>query len=112
MGNHHAREAGEEECELFDDVRPYQEESIPEVLAQHEAHQDELDSASIQNVSNANASSPSGPRRVNGQLVRPSTPRDDSPSTACQASSVFAPGGVILGKAAPGFGSPPGIVPS
>ena len=54
-----------------------------------------------------------GPRCINGELVRPTPPRDDSPSTACQASIVCAPGGVRLGKAGPPcFGSPPGTVPS
>ena len=44
--------------------------------------------------------------------MRPTPPSDDSPSTACQSSTVCAPGGVQLGHAPPGFGSPPGIVPS
>ena len=47
---------------------------------------------------------------INGELVRPTPPRDDSPSTACQASTVCASGGVRLGKANPPcFGAPPGI---
>ena len=36
-----AREPGEEECELFGDILPGQEEILPEEPAQHEAHQDE-----------------------------------------------------------------------
>ena len=52
------------------------------------------------------------PRCINGRLVRPIPPSDDSPSTACQASVVCAPGGVPLGRGPPGFGSPPGRVPS
>ena len=111
MGNHHARESGEEECELFGDMFPGQEET-PENPSQHEAHQDELDRASIPLVSNGMSSSLEGPRCVNGELVRP-TPRDDAPSTACQASTACAPGGARLGQAkVPCFGSPPGIVPS
>ena len=112
MGNNHARESGEEECELFGDMFPGQEET-PEDPSQHEAHQDELDRASIPIMSNDMSSSLEGPRCVNGELVRPTPPRDDAPSTACQASTVSAPGGVRLGQAkAPCFGSPPGIVPS
>ena len=55
------------------------------------------------------------PRCVNSELVRPPPPTDDSPSTACNTSSVHASGGVRLGKAKPPcFGAPPGIsqVPS
>ena len=58
------------------------------------------------------ASNLASPRCINGQLVRPTPPSDDSPSTACQASTVCAPAEVTLGKAAPGFGACPGIVPS
>ena len=51
-----------------------------------------------------------------GQIVRPEPPRDDSPSTACNSSTVTASGGVRLGRASPPcFGQPiPGIaqVPS
>ena len=112
-GNHHARESGEEECELFGDVPPGHEEHLPEEAPQHEAHQDELDRAAIPSPSNAIASNLAGPRCINGELVRPTPPSDDSSSTACQASVVRAPGGVRLGKANPPcFGSPPGIVPS
>ena len=110
-GNHHARKSGEEECELFGDVSLGREENPPEMPAWQEAHQDELDSASVTSVSNSLASHLTGPRCVNGQLARPTPPSDDSPSTACQASTAWAPGGVALGKAPPGFGSPPGIVP-
>ena len=87
-GNHHARESGEEECELFGDILPGQEEIFPEEPAQHEAHQDELDRAAIPSPSNAIASNLTGPRCINGELVRPTPPSDDSPSTACQASIV------------------------
>ena len=113
MGNHHARESGEEECELFGDILPGQEEIFPEEPPQHEAHQDELDRASIPSASNAIASNLTGPRCINGELARPTPPSDDSPSTAFQASTACAPGGVRLGKASPPcFGSPPGIFPS
>ena len=47
-GNHHARESGEEECELFGDMfLRLGGESSRESQSQHEAHQDELDRASI-----------------------------------------------------------------
>ena len=111
-GNHHARESGEEECELFGDMIPSQEQT-PEDPLQHEANQDELDRASIPLMSSGMSSSLEDPRCVNGELVRPTPPREDAPSSACQASTVCAPGGVRLGKAkAPRFGSRPGIVPS
>ena len=58
------------------------------------------------------ASNLEGPRRINGQLVRPTPPCDDSPSTACQPSIVCAPGGVSLSRGPPGFGPSPGRVPS
>ena len=107
MGNHYARESGEEECELFGDVPPGHEEFLPEEPAQHEAHQDELDRAAVPSPSNDIASNVAGPRCINGELVRPTPPRDDSPSTACQASTVCAARGVRLGKANPPcFGSP------
>ena len=81
--------------------------------SQHEARQDELDRASFPLMSNSMPSSPEGPRCVNGELVRPTPPRDNAPSTAWQASTARARGGVRLGKAkAPCFGSPPSIVPS
>ena len=111
-GNHYARESGEEECELFGVVPPDQEENPLGVPAECEAHQDELYNASSPSVSNSMASNLAGPRCIDGQLVRPTPPSDASPSTACQASTVCAPGGVPLGKAPPGFGSPTGIVPS
>ena len=95
-GNHYASESGEEECELFGDVPPGRE-----------AHQDELDNASTLSVSNSMASNLAGPRCINGQLVRPTPPSDESPFTACQASTVCALGGMVLGQAPPEFGSPP-----
>ena len=51
--NHHAKEPGEEYCELFGDVSLGHEENLPQVPVQREAHQDELDSASIPSVSNS-----------------------------------------------------------
>ena len=109
-GNNFARESGEEECELFGDLPAAQAEPLQVDSAQHEAHQDELDRAAI--PSSSNASNLTGPRCTNGELVRPTPPRDDSPSTACQASTVCASGGVRLGKANPPcFGVLPGIVP-
>ena len=73
-GNHHAREPGEKECELFGDVSLGHEENLPEEPVQREARQDELDSASMRSVSNSMASNQAGPRCVNGQLVRPTPP--------------------------------------
>ena len=49
-----------------------------------------------------------GPRCVNGQLLRLTAPNDESPSTACRANVVNAPGGVVLGRGFPGFGKSPG----
>ena len=108
-GNRYARESGEEECELFGDVP---EENPLGVPAECEARQDELDHAATLNVSNSMASNLESPRCISGQLVRPTPPSDDAPSTACQASMVCAPGGVQLGRGPPGFGSPLSIVPS
>ena len=50
------------------------------------------------------------PVRCDGRLVRPQPPQDDSPSTACNSStvSISTPGGVRLGAAEPScFGQPP-----
>ena len=114
-GDHFARESGVEECELFGDP-PADEEEPFQVDPVHDmAHQDELDIAALPSPSSASVSNLDGPRCINGELVRPEPPRDDSPSTACNASSVNASGGVKLGKAKPScFGAPPGIsqVPS
>ena len=47
---------------------------------------------------------------MNGRIVRPRPPQDDSPSTACDSSTVSTstPGGVRLGSAHPPcFGQPP-----
>ena len=85
-GSHYARESGDEECELFGDVPPGHEENPLGVPAECEARQDELDNASTPSVSNSMASNLAGPRCINGQLVRPTPPSDDSPSMACQAS--------------------------
>ena len=76
--------------------------------AEREAHQDKLDNASMPSVATSVASNLASRRCISGELVRPTPPSDDSPSTACQAS---APGGVMLGKAAQAL-APPRIVPS
>ena len=81
-GNHHARESSEEECELLGDIPPGQAE-IPEEPAQQEARQDEWDSAAIPSSSTAIESNLMGPGCINGELVRPTPPSADSPSTAC-----------------------------
>ena len=82
-------------------------------------NQDELQAATIpeeapiQDSPNQNSA-----RFVDGRTVRPQPPQDDSPSTACNSStvSISTPGGVRLGAAEPPcFGQPaPGIaqVPS
>ena len=114
-GNRFARESREEECELFGDPPADEEEPFQLDPAQNAAHQNELDIAAAPSPSSASASNPTGPRCINGELVKPTPPRDDSPSTACNASSVHASGGVRLGKANPPcFGAPPSIsqVPS
>ena len=65
----------------------------------------------------ANASPPSplrtpqplvAARCVNGNLVRPDSAEEESPSTACRQSIVTAPGGVPLGRAPPGQQQLPG----
>ena len=86
--NRYAREPGDEECELFGDVPPGHEENSLGVPAECEARQDELDNASTPSLSNSMAFNPAGPRCINSQLVRPTPPSDDSPSIACQASTV------------------------
>ena len=102
-GSHYARESGDEECELFGDIPPGHAENPLGVPAECEAHQDKLDNTSTLNASNSMASNLESPRCINGQLMRPTPPSDDSPSTTCQASMVCAPGGVPLGRAPPGF---------
>ena len=85
-GNQDGREEGEEECELLRD--PPQVEGDPvQALLEHDQGmepQDELHLATVPAPSNHEVSSQMGPRCVNGQLVRPEPPRDDSPSTAMQ----------------------------
>ena len=68
LGNHYARGPGKEECELFGDILPGQEEILPEEPAQHEAHQDELDRAAIPSSSNDIASNVSSRRCINVSL--------------------------------------------
>ena len=113
-GNQDGQEEGEKECELFRD--PLQVEGDPvEALLEHDRgmeHQDDLHIAMVPVPSNHDISSQAGRRCVNGQLVRPEPPRDDSPSTACNSSTVTASRGARLGRAdLPCFGQPPpGIV--
>ena len=66
----------------------------------------------------ANASPPSplrtpqplvAARCVNGNLVRPDSAEEESPSTACRQSIVTAPGGVPLGRAPPRQQQLPGV---
>ena len=103
MGDHDARAEGEEDCELFRDPPQTDEDPLQDIFEQEHGmeHQDELQIASVPSPSNCSCSNQTGPRCVNGQLVRPDPPRDDSPSTACNYSSVTASGGVRLGKANP-----------
>ena len=111
-GDMHARDPGEEECELFGDVPAVHEGTVMGMPSDGEAHQDELDSAAALHASDSMAATLQGPKCVNGQLLRPPPPRDDSPSTACRPNVVNAPGGVVLGRGPPGFGQSPGRVPS
>ena len=102
-GSQNGREEGEEKCEVFRD--PPQVEGGPtEALLEHnqgKESQDELQIAIVPVPSNHDVSSQAGPRCVTSQLVRPEPPRDDSPSTACDSSTVAASGGVRLGRADP-----------
>ena len=100
-GNHDAREGGEV-CELFRDP-PLDEDLTHDAFEQEHGmeHQDELNIAVVPSPSTCSSSNVIAPRCVNGQLVCPDPPRDDSPSTACNSSTVTASGGVRLGKATP-----------
>ena len=108
----HARDPGEEECELFGDVPPAHDGNLMGMPLNCEEHQDELDNAAASHASDSMAANLEGPRCVNGQLVRPIPPNDDSPSTARGPNVVSAPGGATLGRGPPGFGKSPGRVPS
>ena len=111
-GDMHARDPGEEECDLFGDVPAGHEANVMSVPSDGEEHQDELDNAAALHASDSMAATLAGPRCVNGQLLRPTPPNDDSPSTACRPNVVNAPGGGALGRGPPGFGQSPGRVPS
>ena len=75
-GNHDAREAEAEECELFRDPPAAEDDPEQWELEQETARQDELDIATAPSPSNGCASNVSGPRCINGQLVRPEPPND------------------------------------
>ena len=107
-----ARDPGEEECEFFGDVPSGHDGNLMGMPLDGEEHQDELDNAAASRAADSMAATLEGPRCVNGQLVRPRPPNDDSPSTACRPNVVSAPGGVALGQGPPGFGQFPGRVPS
>ena len=72
--------------------------------------QDKLESATILVAASSPDNSNSNfVRCIGGRIVRPQPPRDDSPSTACNSStiSISTPGGVRLGAAEPRcFGQP------
>ena len=106
-GNMHARDTGEEEYEWFGNAPAVQEGNDMGTPSDGEANQDELDNAAALHASDSMAATLEGPRCVNGQLMRPTPPRDDSPSTACRPNFVNAPGGVALGRGPPGFGQSP-----
>ena len=63
-----------------------------------EEHQDELDNATASCASASMAATLTGPRCVNGQLMRPMPAEEEAPSTACRPNVVNAPGGVALGR--------------
>ena len=106
-GNRYARDSGDEDCDLFGEVPLGHEENPLGMPADGEAHQDELDNAATSHASDSMASNLEGPVHQ-WKVVRPTPPRDDSPSTACQPSS----GGGSLGRGPPGFGPSLGRVPS
>ena len=89
-GDMHARDPGEEECELFGEVCLGHDESPLGMPSDCEARQGELDNAAASRVSDSMAAILERPRCINGQLVRPTPPSDDSPSTARQPSMVRA----------------------
>ena len=77
-------------------------------------NQDELQTArTAQPAEPTESSSTSSVRCVGGRIARPSQREEESPSTACNSStvSITTPGGVQLGSVAqpPCFGPPPGI---
>ena len=78
-GNHDAREVEAEECELFGDPPAAEDDPVQIDLEREMAHQDELHIAAPPSPSNGSASNLSGPRCINGQLVRPEPPSDDAP---------------------------------
>ena len=99
--------AGDDGCELFG-VIPNDGEPEEPICPQPAVHQpDELH----------DARSPLAPlhqeplvaaRCVNGTLLRPGNAEEEQPSTACRQSEVCAPGGVPLGRGAPGQQHSPG----
>ena len=97
-GDMHARDPGEEECELFGDVPAGHDGNVMGMPSNGGEHQDELDNAAASHASDSMAATLAGPRCVNGQLMRPTPPNDDSPSTACRPNVVNAPGGIALGR--------------
>ena len=105
-GEVHGR-AGDDECELFGGVLIGDDQGMPFDPFRAVQGPDEI----------ANASPPSplrtpqplvAARCVNGNLVRPDSAEEESPSTACRQSIVTAPGGVPLGRAPPGQQQLPG----
>ena len=105
-GEVHGR-AGDDECELFGGVLMGEEQGVPFDPFRAVQGPDEI----------ANASPPSplrtpqplvAARCVNGNLVRPDSAEEESPSTACRQSIVTAPGGVPLGRGPPGQQQLPG----
>ena len=103
----------EEECELFGDVPAGHEVDVMSNPFESGEHQDELDHAAAMQAADSMGESLSGAICVNGNLVRPRPAEEETPSTACRANVVNAPGGVALGRGPPGFGGKsPGSIPS
>ena len=109
-GDIHARDR-EEECELFGEVPPDQDPDLSDNPFDNVEQQDELENAEVLPPLHAQPQPISGARCINGNLVRPDNPEEESPSTACRQSVVHAPGGVALGRGPPGFGKSPGSTP-
>ena len=77
-GDMHVRDQGGEECELFRDVPAGHGSNVMGMQSDGEEHQDELDNAAALSASDSMAATQTGPRSVNGQLMRPACRRGNS----------------------------------
>ena len=106
MGDVHGQ-AGDDGCELFGGALMGDDPDLPCDPVRAVQGPDE-----IANASPPSHSQPQQPlmaaRCVNGSLVRPDSAEEEPPSTACRQSMVAAPGGVPLGRGAPGQQQSPG----